>query len=303
MWPRTTLYYKASTKCFPVLLCTTKLAKKHFPALLCTTKLAQSASQHYFVLQSLHKALASTTLYYKACTKHVPVLLCTTKLAQSTSQYHFVLQSLHKALPSTTLYYTKVAQSTSLYALYYKACTKHFPVLLCTTKLAQSTSQYHSTVHGKTQGFMPRLPPQHMPHATFMQPLQCAVHPRIAEHQKEEPITLETIAAAPAAHTSCPCCSHFTRQNASSPTQVPCNIHAAITMRFAAHCTHPCVAEHHGRTDCSKRSQPHPPRTQAAFHRRLQPLYTEKHKVSCPGFLPNAASLPSVTSLRHHHFL
>ena len=82
----------------------------------------------YFVLQSLHKALLSTTLHYKACTKHVPVLLCTTKLAQSTSQHYFVLRSLHKADPSTTLYY--------------KACTKHFPVLLCPTKLAQSTSQY-----------------------------------------------------------------------------------------------------------------------------------------------------------------
>ena len=40
--------------------------------------------------------------------------------AQSTYQYYFVLQS-----PSTTLYY--------------KACTKHCPVLICTTKLAQST--------------------------------------------------------------------------------------------------------------------------------------------------------------------
>ena len=27
--------------------------------------------------------------------------------------------------------------------LYYKACTKHFPVLLCTTKFAQTTSQYY----------------------------------------------------------------------------------------------------------------------------------------------------------------
>ena len=140
--PITTLYYKACAKHFPALLCTTKLAQrpskyyfvlqvcsKHFPVLLCTTKFAQSPSQYYFVLQSLHKALPSTTLYYKACTKHFPVLLCTTKLAQSTSQYYFVLQSLHKALPSTTLYY--------------KACTKHFPVLLCTTKLAQTTSQYY----------------------------------------------------------------------------------------------------------------------------------------------------------------
>ena len=83
----------------------------------------------YFVLQSLHKALLSTILYYKACTKYLPILLCTTKLAQSISQYNFALQSLHKARPSTTLYY--------------KACTKHFPVLLCTCtiKLAQSTFQ------------------------------------------------------------------------------------------------------------------------------------------------------------------
>jgi len=85
--PSTTLYYKACTK--------------HFPVLLCTTKLAQSPSQYYFVLQSLHKALPSTTLYCKACTNYFPVLLCTTKLAQSTSQYYFVLQSLHKLLPST----------------------------------------------------------------------------------------------------------------------------------------------------------------------------------------------------------
>ena len=46
-----------------------------------------------------------------------------------TSQYYFVLQNLHKGLPSTTLYY--------------KTCTKSFPILLCTTKLAQSTSQYY----------------------------------------------------------------------------------------------------------------------------------------------------------------
>ena len=171
--PSTTLYYKACTKHFLVLLCTTKLAQRTFQCyyfvlqslhktrsryyfvlqslhnarsstITCTTKLAQNTFQYYFVLQSLHKTLPSTTLYYKACTKHFPVLLCTTKLAQSTSRYYFVLQSLHKALPSTTLYY--------------KACTMHVPVLLlvlqslhkallsttfCTTKLAQSTFQYY----------------------------------------------------------------------------------------------------------------------------------------------------------------
>ena len=160
--PITTLYYKAWHKVILgsalCKLCSTpsyKACTKHFPALLCTTKLAQSTPQHYFVLQSLHKALPSTTLYqlarstshhyvvlhswhkalpsttlyYKACTKHFPALLCTTKLAQSTLQYYFALQSLHKALPSTPLYS--------------KACTKHFPVLLRTTRPGTSTSQYY----------------------------------------------------------------------------------------------------------------------------------------------------------------
>ena len=36
----------------------------------------------------------------------------------------------------------------------------------------------------------------------------------------------------------------------------------------------------------SKRSKPQPPHTRGTFRRRLQPLYTEKYKVSCSGFLP-----------------
>ena len=35
-----------------------------------------------------------------------------------------------------------------------------------------------------------------------------------------------------------------------------------------------------------ERPQPHPSHTRGTFHRRLQPLYTEKRKVSCSGFLP-----------------
>ena len=40
------------------------------------------------------------------------------------------------------------------------------------------------------------------------------------------------------------------------------------------------------RIEGTKRPQPHPPHTRGTFHRRLQLLYTEKHKVSCSGFLP-----------------
>ena len=35
-----------------------------------------------------------------------------------------------------------------------------------------------------------------------------------------------------------------------------------------------------------ERPQPQPPHTRGTFHRRLQPLYTEKYKVSCSAFLP-----------------
>ena len=37
--------------------------------------------------------------------------------------------------------------------------------------------------------------------------------------------------------------------------------------------------------------QPAPPHTGAALHRHLQPLQTEKHKVSCSGFLPNRSPM------------
>ena len=125
--PSTTLYYKGSRTCFPVLLSNTKLAKRafqYFPVLqslqvlLFSAKLAESISQDYFVLQSLQT--------------YFPVLLCSTKLAERTSQHYFVLQRFQNVLPRTTLYY--------------KACRTCFPVLSCTTKLAERTSQYYLSV-------------------------------------------------------------------------------------------------------------------------------------------------------------
>ena len=68
----------------------------------------------------------------------------------------------------------------------------------------------------------------------------------------------------------------------------------------------------------TKRPQPHPSHRRGTFHRRLQPLYTEKHKVSCSGFLPttkpmqhscshsnaicHSSPLPIVTTSLPHHF-
>ena len=75
--------------------------------------------------------------------------------------------------------------------------------------------------------------------------------------------------------------------------------HAAIPMRSAtgdsktaynyAHTTTPKAASSHRYTAAKKttnRPQAQPSHARGTFHRRLQPLYTEKHKVSCSGFLP-----------------
>ena len=49
-----------------------------------------------------------------------------------------------------------------------------------------------------------------------------------------------------------------------------------------------------------KQPQPRPPHThEVPFHRRLQPLYTKKCKVSCPGFLPSTS--PVQHSFSHYH--
>ena len=119
--PNTTLYYKACTKSVPVLLCTTKLAQSTSQYFFCTTKFKQSMSQYFFVIQSLHKVHPNIALYYIFCAKHFPIP-------------SLVLQTLHRTLPNTTLYY--------------KAYTKSVLVLLCTTRLAQNTSQYYFIQQG-----------------------------------------------------------------------------------------------------------------------------------------------------------
>ena len=96
-----------------------------------------------------------------------------------------------------------------------------------------------ATLHGKTQGFVLRLPPHNIAHATFMQPFQCDLPP-----QRQE-----------------------THRTTHTGTTTRCKIHRRNRLN-------------------SKRSKPQPPHTRGTFHRRLQPLYTEKHKVSCSGFLP-----------------
>ena len=114
-----------------------------------------------------------------------------------------------------------------------------------------------ATLHGKMQGFVLRLPPQNIAHATFMQPFQCNLQPEIQEphrtthtdtttrcktHIIEGTIRAQNDRSRTRRTNEVPFiagCSHFTLKNtrfrapASSPKHSPCNIHAAIPMQFA----------------------------------------------------------------------
>ena len=96
-----------------------------------------------------------------------------------------------------------------------------------------------ATLHGKTQGFVLRLPPHNIAHVTFMHPFQCDLQPALQE----------------------------THRTTHTGTTISCKTHRRNDSR-------------------TKRPQPHPSHRRGTFHRRLLPLYTEKHKVSCSGFLP-----------------
>ena len=185
--------------CTEKLLHTEALTHRTF-----TYEFAQNISQYYFVLQSLHKVLPSNTLYYKACTKSTSqyyfVLQRLHKVRPSTN--YFVLQGLHKALPSTTLYYKTCMSlrtwqqnvTTIMQPLHWDLQPESQPAhrttqenrfdLETTPAAAAAHRRYLSSgcshLHGKTQGFLLRLPPQNKPHATVMQLLPCVLQHDVA---------------------------------------------------------------------------------------------------------------------------
>ena len=108
----------------------------------------------------------------------------------------------------------------------------------------------------------------------------------------------------------------ITHQNGRTANQAPCNIHAAITIRFAATSIHLCshdnaiynhrfqndlqlrthdetsIAKHHQWTN---RTQKRTDRTRRAhevpFIAGQSHFTRKKHKVSCSGFLPSTSSM------------
>ena len=116
---------------------------------------------------------------------------------------------------------------------------------------------------------MLRLPPQHKPHATFMQPLQCVSQHHVAN------LHVSTHMATPDDTFQCDLQPQIPKHPITTHAQAhpPKQLEATATMR---------------QKKKANRPQPQPPHTGGTFHRRLQPLDTEKHKFLCSGFLPNA---------------
>ena len=126
--------------------------------------------------------------------------------------------------------------------------TEEEPIASGTTAAAPAahtrylSSSPAATLHGKTQGFVLRLPPHNIAHATFMQPFQCDLQPELQETHRTTH-TGTTIVAEHRGGTNrvrndrsrtrrthevpfIVACSHFTRKNtrfrapASSPQHI-----------------------------------------------------------------------------------
>ena len=167
-----------------------------------------------------------------------------------------------------------------------------------------------ATLHGKTQGFVPRLPPQNKAHATFMQPLQCVSQHHVAN------LHVSTHMAAPEDNNIQQSCSHCsitsqtctylrTWQHQMTTIMQPFQCDLPPQIQETKRTTHTGTTTFAKHIEGTKRPQPHPPHTRGTFHHRPRPLYREKHKVSCSGFLPKTKPhatfmQPSQCILQHH---
>ena len=143
-----------------------------------------------------------------------------------------------------------------------------------------------TTLHGKTHGFVLRLPPQNKAdkaHATFMQPLQFVLQHHVANPHVST-------------HMATPDDNNHVAIPLRSATQIPKH---PVTTHAQAHPKLLCATVTVRQKKDANGPQPHPPHTGGTFHRRLQPLYTEKDMVLCSGFLPKTK--PMQHSCSHYN--
>ena len=130
----------------------------------------------------------------------------------------------------------------------------------------------------------PASSPEHSP-CNIMQPLQCGLQHQLANlHLSTHRTTPEHQMTTVMQPFQCDLQPEIPKHPITTHTEAdPKQLQATITLR---------------QKKKANRPQPQPPHRRGTFHRRLQPLYTEKHKVSCSGFSP----LAFVTASLPHHF-
>ena len=118
----------------------------------------------------------------------------------------------------------------------------------------------------------PASSPRHSP-CNIMQPLQCGSQHQLANlHLSTHRTTPEHQMTTVMQPFQCDLQAQIPKHPITTHTQAQLKqLEATVTLR---------------QKKTTNRPQPHPSHTRGTFHRRLQPLYTEKHKVSCSGFLP-----------------
>ena len=168
-----------------------------------------------------------------------------------------------------------------------------------------------ATLQGKTQGFVLRLPPDNKAPCN----IHAAITMRFAASRRKPARIYAHGSTRGQQYTTImqPLQHHVVNLHVSTHVATPDdNNHAAISMRSATtdsrnekNYAHRNNHSLQNTQEEPKRPQPHPPHTRGTFHRRPRPLYREKHKVSCSGFLPKTKPhatfmQPSQCILQHH---
>ena len=173
---------------------------------------------------------------------------------QNTEEEH-ITSGTTAAAPAAHRRYLSSPAAATLHAKCTVSCSgflpQHKPHATCMQPLQCVLQRHVTNLHLSTR--------MATPDSTIMQPFHCDLQPQVQEthielstyrhnswlqNTEEEPITSGTTAAASAARgTLHRRLQPLYRQSArfcapaSSPTQAPCNMHAAITMRFASFCS------------------------------------------------------------------
>ena len=114
---------------------------------------------------------------------HVANLHVSTHMATPDDNNHAAIPRRSATTDSKTSHnYARTSTPKATWSHRYNAAKKKSkPTAAVTTAHRRYLSSLAAaTLHGKTQGLVPQLPPQHKPRATFMQPLQCVSQHHVA---------------------------------------------------------------------------------------------------------------------------